>query len=301
MDGHDRCDVRGRRQPLAFQEATLTALGPIQFGHGPDADDAFVFEPLIHGRVDTEGLEFVHRQLPFADLNRNAGGAHPPHVSMLSAATLARLTDRFHVLPFGGSFVRTMGPTLVALRGAALPKFARALVAVPGRGTTAELLLRLALPDVRLVSVPYEEVASVVARGDVEAGVVIHEEQLGFERLGLIRITDLGLRWKQRHEMPTPLAVCAIRADLSPVLRDRIVRVLERSLAACRAQPELPMQFARGFTGAQDADLADVLVEEYVSDETYALSAAGRRAIELLVGQAQRLFVPPVPTFAGAA
>lgn len=273
----------------------------IRFGHGPDADDAFVFEPLIHGRIDTEDLEFHHAHRSFDLLNRAAAGDDPPEVTMVSVATLARLTGRFHALGFGGSFVGTMGPMLVAAQRAPLSAFDDSLIAVPGLGTTATLLLRLAVPNARLLVVPYDRIAETVAAGEADAGVVIHEGQIDFERHGLELVVDLGMWWKRRHCLPTPLAVCAIRADLPRELRSRIVRVLARSLTSARTAPDTPLEFATGFTGGLGADAARALVEEYVSADTYALGAIAREAIRVLVGQAQQIDAPPALVFADAA
>ncbi len=272
----------------------------VHCGHGPDADDAFVFEPLIHGRVDTEGLEFVHRHLAFDALNRRAAGDAPFEVTMMSVATLATLTDRWLALPFGGSFVKTMGPAVVAREARPLRELTGRVIAIPGEGTTASLLLRLAVPDAVTVVVPYERIAETVARGDADAGVVIHEGQIDFERHGLVRVLDLGLRWKRRHRLPTPLAVCTIRKDLPRSLRHRIVRVLHRSLMAARAAPDLPLRFAEGFVGELDTAAARLLVDEYVSDDTYALGEHARRAIRTIVEQAQALQRPPALAFADA-
>ena len=186
----------------------------VRMGHGPDADDAFVFEPLIHDRVDRDGLRFVHHHLPFDRLNARAAGDDPFDVTMLSVAALARLTGRFLALPFGGSFVRTMGPTLVAPERLPLRAFARGTVAVPGTETTAALLLRFALPRVRTVVLPYDEIAAAVAAGHADAGVVIHEGQIDFTRHGLVAVRDLGVPGIPRNALPTPPAVCAIRAPL---------------------------------------------------------------------------------------
>ena len=273
----------------------------IRFGHGPDADDAFVFEPLVHGRVSTGGLELLHSHLPFDELNRRAGGRDPFEVTMLSVASLARLTHRWLALPFGGSFVRTMGPTVVARRLMRPRDLAGALVAVPGRGTTAALLLRLFDPELRTVVVPYAEIAEAVARRHVDAGVVIHEGQVDFTRHGLVRVLDLGRRWKRVHRLPTPLAVCAVRADLPAELRVLVVAVLERSLAAARADPQPALEFARRFDGGLGGDTAERLVEEYVSEDTYRLGERARAAVELLVRQAQALDAPPALAFADAA
>lgn len=272
----------------------------VRFGHGPDADDAFVFEPLIHRRIDTEGIRFVNEHLPFDELNRRAAGDDPFEVTMLSAAALARLTHRWLALPFGGSFVHTMGPTLVARAELGSREIRDALVAVPGVDTTATLLLRLAYPDVATAVVPYDQIAACVASGAADAGVVIHEGQLDFARHGLVKVVDLGLRWKQLNGLPTPLAVCAIRSDVPASLRERIVRVLARSLSYVQAAPHDALDYARDFCGDLGGDAAEVLIDEYVRQDTFALGHEGRRAIQALVRQAQLLAAPPALAFAAA-
>ncbi len=278
----------------------MSANATIRFGHGPDADDAFIFEPLIRGRIDTEGLTFENEYLPFDALNWRAAGIDPFDVTMLSAAALARLTRRWLALPFGGSFVHSMGPMLVARCQLRLEDLPRAVVAIPGRETTAGLLLRLAHPRAATEVVPYDRIAAHVAAGHAEAGVVIHEGQLDYGRHGLVQVEDLGLSWKQRHGLPTPLAVCALRADLPPPLRERIVRVLLRSLEAVRRSPDDALAYARGFCGEVGGSAAETLIDEYVRHDTYALGPEGRRAIQALVAQAQALAAPPALAFAAA-
>lgn len=261
-----------------------------RFGHGPDADDAWLFEPLLAGRVPTGGLNFRHRHLPFDVLNRAAAGPDPFEITMLSAAAYAALADAYEALPFGGSFVRTMGPRLVAREARPLASLTRARIAIPGARTTGGLLLRLALPEAETFVAPFEEIAARVAAGDGDAGVVIHEQQLDFARHGLSLVADLGAEWMRRHGLPTPLAVLAIRRDLPIGLRDRIRAVLEASMAEARAHPEAPLKYALGFAGGLGRAATRAMVEEYVSDDTFRTGDRAERAIRLLTAQARALY-----------
>jgi len=175
------------------------------------------------------------------------------------------------------------------------------VIAVPGEGTTSELLLKLFLAGVRCMAVPHERILDEVTSGRVAAGVAVHESILEFERHGLHAVADLGMRWKLSRRMPTPLSVCVVRADLPEELIEKIVRVLRRSLSAVREAPDAALRYAASFTRGLGIRAARKLVEAHVTEDSYDLGDEARAAVGRLVVEAQQLAQRPGVLFAGAA
>ena len=193
----------------------------IVLAHSPDSDDAFMFYGLRAGAVDTEGVRYRHELADIETLNRRALRGELA-VTAISFHAYASLADRYVLLPHGASFGDGYGPCVVARRVERAPKTLTALagrkVAVPGALTSAALALRLYAPAADPVVIPFDKVGDAVLRGEVDAGVVIHEGQLTWQDEGFDLVADLGVVWKEETTLPLPLGGNAVRKDLGPEL-----------------------------------------------------------------------------------
>ncbi len=272
----------------------MTSSETITVAHSPDSDDAFMFYALAEGRVDTEGLSFIHELSDIESLNRRAMAGELA-VTAVSFHAYARLADRYLLLPHGASFGDGYGPVVVAKEPIARDEIAagRVPVASPGPGTTAELALKLWAPGVATVPLAFDRIQEAVSAGRFRAGLLIHEGQLTFREEGLTEVVDLGRWWKEETGLPLPLGGNVVRRDLGPERIGRISRALSRSieygLAHRGAALDHAMKYARGL----DRDKADRFVGMYVNSWTQGYGEAGRRAVQLLLDRAHAAGLVP--------
>jgi len=264
----------------------------IHFGHSPDPDDAFMFYGLASGKVAAEGYEIVQVLKDIESLNRMAmDGAI--EVTAVSIHAYAYLSDRYLLLPFGASMGDGYGPIVIARRPARPEEIKTMTIAVPGRLTSASLALRLALGDVRTTTVPFDRILESVASGESEAGVLIHEGQLTYDRSGVHKVLDLGEWWKRETDLPLPLGGNAIRRDLGAETISAIGAAFRRSIEYGLTHRQEALEYALDFGRGLARPLADRFVGMYVNESTLGYGPRGRQAIETFLGRAHQVGALP--------
>jgi 1,4-dihydroxy-6-naphthoate synthase len=266
----------------------------ITVAHSPDSDDAFMHYGLASGKVPTDGIEFGHLLVDIETLNRAAfEGKY--EVSAVSFNAYAHLTDKYLLLPHGSSMGDDYGPIVVARKDG--PSTLEGVtVAVPGTLTTAFLTLRLYDPEVQYVVMPFDRIQDAVRKGEVAAGLLIHEGQLTYEDEGLKKIVDLGEWWTARTGLPLPLGGNVIRRDLGPETIKKVSRLLHESIAYALAHREEALDYALQFGRGLDRAKADRFVGMYVNELTLEYGERGRAAVQRLMDEAweKRLIPKPV-------
>jgi 1,4-dihydroxy-6-naphthoate synthase len=260
----------------------------IRVAHSPDSDDAFMFYGLASGAVRAEGLEFVHELSDIETLNQAAREGRY-EITALSVHAYPYLADRYLLLDSGASFGDGYGPTVVVPAASPIRKLeelAGKRIAIPGRWTSAALALSLRLPRHDAVVMDFKAVGEAAKRGEVDAGLVIHEGQLTAAEEGLRVVDDLGRSWKDRTGLPLPLGMNAVRADLPEKLRQTLARVLRASIDHGLAHREQALDHAMKYARGLDRSRADTFVGMYVNEWTRELGPKGRRAVELFLGDA---------------
>jgi 1,4-dihydroxy-6-naphthoate synthase len=272
----------------------VTAVEKITVAHSPDSDDAFMFYALAEGRVDTEGLEFVHELSDIESLNRRAMAGELA-VTAVSFHAYARLADRYLLLPHGASFGDGYGPVVVARGSIAREEIDSGAVTVasPGERTTAELALRLWAPGAKTTAMPFDRIQDAVASGEVRAGLLIHEGQLTYEDEGLAAVVDLGRWWKDETGLPLPLGGNVVRRDLGADRIARISRALSRSIEYGLAHRDAALDHAMRYARGLDRGKADRFVGMYVNSWTQGYGPDGRRAVQLLLDRAHAAGLTP--------
>ena len=265
----------------------MIASETITVAHSPDSDDAFMFYALAEGRVDTEGITFVHELSDIESLNRRAMAGELA-VTAVSFHAYAHLADRYLLLPHGASFGDGYGPVVVARDASgAVSREAIASgqlpVASPGPWTTAALALQLWAPGAAARPMPFDRIQDAVLNGEADAGLLIHEGQLTFADEGLREVVDLGRWWKQETGLPLPLGGNVVRRDLGPELIARISRALSRSIEYGLAHREAALDHAMRYARGLDRAKADRFVAMYVNAWTQGYGEEGRRAVQALL------------------
>lgn len=209
----------------------------VRLAFSPDADDIFMFWPLLSGKVPAPGLSFVHERVETESLNARTEGDDPPDVCAVSIAHLPAIAERYLLLPHGASVGRGYGPVVVARSPRSLASLAGARVAIPGARTTAHLVLRLLVLEetgstyepVQIPITPFARVFEALERGEVDAALLIHEGRLTYkDDPALHAVVEIGEAWHQKTGLPLPLGGNVIRRDLG----DEAIRLVSE---ACRA------------------------------------------------------------------
>jgi 1,4-dihydroxy-6-naphthoate synthase len=261
---------------------TQPAMRTIRVSHSPDSDDAFMFYALAEGKIDTQGLTYVHELQDIETLNQRALRGELD-VTAVSIHAYAYLADTYALLAHGASMGERYGPRLVARRAFSRAEIRGARIAVPGPLTSAYLALRLFEPDFEAVFVPFDQIEQEVARGQVDLGLLIHEGQLTYSSQGLTLVQDLGEWWFQDTGLPLPLGGNVVRKDLGSDLTRMISRHLHASIAYGLQHRAGALDHAMRYARGLEREMADAFVGMYVNQRTLDYGEEGRRAVQLFL------------------
>ena len=267
-------------------------------GHSPDPDDAFMFYAMAENKIDLRGYRFEHRLEDIQTLNERATRGEL-HISAISIHAFAYVSDRYALLPCGASMGDGYGPVLVAREAPntdAREWLREKTVAVPGTMTSAYLALRLYLGKFNHVVVPFDEIFEAVKAGRADAGLIIHEGQLTYERAGFSKVVDLGEWWKQETGLPLPLGGNVLRKDIPlPVQRD-LLAIMRESIDYGLKHRADAVRHSMPYARDMDSDLAGKFIGMYVNDYTRDYGETGREAIRRFLNQAaQAGYIPKTP------
>ncbi|MDP9201082.1 MAG: ABC transporter substrate-binding protein [Gemmatimonadota bacterium] len=272
----------------------MTSPSTIHLAHSPDSDDAFMFYALAEGKIDTQGLSYVHELQDIETLNGRALRGELD-VTAVSIHAYAYLSDRYALLPHGASMGDGYGPMLVAKKPMTRDDITGKRVAVPGMMTSAYLALRLFQPDFVTVVIPFDQIERAVFAGEVDAGLLIHEGQLTYKDDGLHLIADMGAWWLEKTGLPLPLGGNVIRKDMPRDVQKKVSRHLRESIAYGLDHRENALDHAMRFARGLDRSNADTFVGMYVNDWTLDYGDRGRAAIRLFLQEGVRSGVIPRP------
>jgi 1,4-dihydroxy-6-naphthoate synthase len=264
--------------------STAIDVREISIAHSPDSDDAFMFYGLATSKVQVPGLRFSHTLGDIQSLNQKAmQGEGVYDVTAISFHAYPYIQDHYALMTCGGSVGEGYGPMVVAPRGYSQNEIARKKIAVPGKLTTAYLALKLFAPEVETEVVPFDQIIPSVLRGEYEAGLIIHEGQLTYDRSGLHRILDLGKWWLQTTGLPLPLGGNAIRRSLGRELISSVSVALRDSIQYALDHRDQALAYAMQFARDLDPQLADRFVGMYVNQRTLDYGEDGKEAIRRLL------------------
>ena len=261
-------------------------LRAVRFGHSPDADDAYMFYGFHTGAATIAGCTVEHVLQDIQSLNVRAIEQGDLEITAVSAHAYASIADRYAVMACGASFGWGYGPVVVARRPMRPDQLAGRRVAIPGRLTTAALLLRTECPAVETVEVMFDRIPQAVLDGEVDAGVIIHESQLTYRDEGLQKVLDFGELWKQRDNLPVPLGLDVVRRDLGPELMKACSDGFRRSIEVAFEHEDEAIRYALQFGRGLDVPQGKTFVHMYVNDLTLDMGDRGRRGLELLYSRA---------------
>ena len=254
----------------------------ITVAHSPDSDDAFMFYGLATNKVRVPGLRFSHTLCDIEKLNRQAQqGVYD--VTAISFHAYPYIQDDYALMSCGGSVGDGYGPMLVSTRSFTLDEIKLKKIAVPGKLTTAYLALELFAPGIEVEVVPFDQIIPQILEGKYEAGLIIHEGQLTYDKSGLQRVVDLGRWWQKVTGLPLPLGGNAIRRSLGPETMASVTQALRESIQYAIDHREEALSYAMQFARDLDPQLADKFVGMYVNERTLDYGDDGREAVRRLL------------------
>jgi 1,4-dihydroxy-6-naphthoate synthase len=273
---------------VSEQEARNSGAGfpaqtrEVNVAHSPDSDDAFMFYGLATHKVRTPGLRFTHTLCDIETLNQKAReGVYD--VTAISFHAYPYIQDKYALMACGGSVGEGYGPMVVSPRPFTASEVKKVRVAVPGKLTTAYLALQLFAPGIETEVVPFDQIIPQVLEGKYEAGLIIHEGQLTYDKSGLHRVVDLGRWWLKITGLPLPLGGNAIRRELGPELMAAVSVALRESIQYGLEHREEALAYAMQFARDLDVQQADKFVGMYVNERTLDYGVDGREAVRRLL------------------
>ncbi|MBA2378676.1 MAG: ABC transporter substrate-binding protein [Blastocatellia bacterium] len=264
----------------------------ITVAHSPDSDDAFMFYGLATHKLETDGLKFEHTLKDIQSLNEDARNGLFD-VTAISFHAYAYVADKYALLPHGASIGDKYGPIVVSREPRKPEEIKLMKIAVPGELTSAYLALRLYDQEFEHVVVPFDEIIDAVQKGDVDAGLLIHEGQLFYKQLGLDKVLDLGEWWHEKTGLPLPMGGNVIRRDLGPELMSRVSKHLHSSIVYSLENREDALAYALQFARDMSPELADRFIAMWVNDLTVDYGDRGREGVRRLLKEGYEAGIIP--------
>jgi len=268
----------------------------LSLGFSPCPNDCFMFDAIVHRRIDLEGLEFDVRMADVEALNRDAF-AGAIDVTKLSYHAFAYCADRYALLDSGSALGRNCGPLLISKRVISREEVSAGhlRIAIPGRFTTANFLLGLAFPAATdRTELVFSEIEPALVRDAFDAGLIIHENRFTYEAHGLRKIIDLGEYWETETGLPIPLGGIVVRRTLPIEVQRAVGRVLRRSVEHAFAHREVTLPFVRAHAQEMHDEVMFKHIDLYVNEFSVSLGTEGRRAVEALFARAAATGHAPV-------
>lgn len=245
----------------------------------PCPNDTFIFDAMVHGRIDVEGLEFSYHLADVEELNRKAFKGEPD-ITKMSCFAYGFAAGNYLILDSGSALGYKNGPLLISKRKIDLNKLADARIAIPGKHTTANMLFSIAWPDAKnKKEYVFSDIEDVLLNDEADAGLIIHETRFSYFRKGLIKLADMGSFWEGQTGLPIPLGIIAVNRRVPPEIAFRVNRIIRRSLEYALNNSMSAFDFVRDNAQDMDCNAMNKHIKLYVNKFTLDLGAEGKRAI----------------------
>lgn len=265
----------------------------LTLGYSPCPNDTFIFYALAHGRVACRAGKIIERLEDVETLNRLAL-AGELDISKVSYHLFGHIRKDYCLLRSGGALGRGCGPLLIARKQLALAELVGRPIAIPGRYTTAALLLRLCAPQLdNLVEIPFHQIMGALERGEVAAGVIIHESRFTYSDHGLVQLLDLGAWWERETGQPIPLGGIVAKRSLGVQVVSAIDAALTASVAYGFAHRSEAQGYIRSHSQEMSEEVCAAHINLYVNDFSLDLGPAGEAAVTTLLNRAEALGLIP--------
>jgi 1,4-dihydroxy-6-naphthoate synthase len=262
----------------------MTSDAPVELvsAHSPDSDDAFMFYGLATRKVRSARVSFKHVLEDIETLNRRAMEGQYD-LTAISYHAYPYVADKYVLMASGSSIGDGYGPTVIAMRPMEPEELKGKRIAVPGTLTTAYLAAKLFQPDFEAVVTPFDKITAAVREHAVDAGLIIHEAQLTFDREGFHRIADLGRWFKSSYGLPLPLGANALLRSLDPEIKSECCRLMRESIQYALDNHDEALEYALQFARDMEPNLAEKFVGMYVNHFTLDAGEVVPQAVQKLL------------------
>lgn len=259
----------------------------LSLGFSPCPNDCFIFDALVHHKIDTQGLDFDVVMEDVEALN-NRAFKHELDVTKLSYHAFAYINDAYALLNSGSALGFNCGPLLVRYNEVDMNAGDKIRIAIPGKNTTANFLLSLAYPRAtNKVEMLFSDIEQAVIGGQVDAGLLIHENRFTYESKGLKKIADLGEFWESLIHAPIPLGGIVVKRGLDKTLQHTIDSLIRQSVEYAFANPESSMGYVRQHAQEMSEEVMKKHIGLYVNDFSVDLGETGRAAVLTMFNKAR--------------
>ena len=269
----------------------------ITLGFSPCPNDTFIFDAMVHGRIDTEGLEFDYFLTDVEELNRKALSADID-VTKISYNAYAYVAQNYLILDAGSALGHRNGPLLISKNRIGISELPGLKIAIPGKYTTANLLFSIAWPEVvNKTEYLFSDIEDALLKDEVDAGLIIHETRFTYYRRGLHKLADMGEYWETLTGLPIPLGAIVIKRSIPDDIALKVNRVVRRSLEYAYKDSFASYDFVSGNAREMDSTIMNNHIKLFVNDYTLNLGKKGRDAIvELFRIAGEKAVIPALPS-----
>jgi 1,4-dihydroxy-6-naphthoate synthase len=268
----------------------------LTLGFSPCPNDTFIFDAMVHGRIDTEGLDFDYFLADVEELNRRALSA-AVDITKISYHAYAYAAENYLILDSGSALGHGNGPLLISRRKLETSDINGGLIAIPGVYTTANLLFSIAWPGaVNKKECLFSDIPDVLLRDEADAGLLIHETRFTYSAKGLVLISDLGEFWEKLTGLPIPLGAIVINRKVPRETALKVNRIIRRSLEYAYENPAASGGFVTGNAQDMDSTVIGKHIGMFVNEFTLDLGSRGKEAITGMFRIASgKKIIPPAP------
>ena len=268
----------------------------LTLGFSPCPNDTFIFDAMVHGRIDTEGLEFDYFLADVEELNRKAFAASVD-ITKMSYHAYAYAAQNYLILDSGSALGHRNGPLLISKRLMKPSELVNARIAIPGKYTTANLLFSIAWPEAKnKTEYLFSDIEEALIKEEVDAGLIIHETRFTYQKKGLKKIADMGEYWEKLTGLPIPLGAIVINRKVPEDIALKVNRVLRRSLEYAYKDSFASYDFVSGNAKEMDSTVMNNHIKLFVNEFTITLGKKGREAINHLFSVAgEKSVLPSLP------
>ncbi len=268
----------------------------LTLGFSPCPNDTFIFDAMVHGRIDTEGLEFDYFLADVEELNRRAF-AGTVDITKMSYHAYAYAATNYLILNSGSALGRKNGPLLISKHYINPDKLSDKLIAIPGKYTTANLLMGIAWPDAtNKKEYLFSDIEAALLNEEVDAGLIIHETRFTYSKKGLLKIADLGEYWEKMTNLPIPLGAIVVNRSVPKEIALKVNRILKSSLEYAYQDSISTFDFVVGNAQEMDKNVMNSHIKLFVNDFTLNLGEEGHAAVEKFFSIAsERNIIPALP------
>ena len=273
----------------------------LTLGFSPCPNDTFIFDAMIHEKIDTEGLSFEVVYEDVETLNQKAF-REELDITKLSYHAYAYLTENYVLLHAGSALGFGVGPLLICNNPQYLKEGIESLtsrmsdlkIGIPGKYTTANFLLSLAFPEAQnKIEMKFSDIEPALLNNRIDLGVIIHENRFTYQEKGLLKVIDLGEYWEKLTSCPIPLGGIMMRRQLPDEIKHKVNRIIKESVQFAIKNPLSGLDFIRAHAQEMSTDVIYKHIELYVNKYSVDLGDEGRRAVSIFLGEASKRNIMP--------